>query len=357
MAFAAAPASAETGGAMEVRSFDLAQAMPFTGTPGGPGMPPVTGFSPSTILNPNGLPPAGPGERDPHTVLPQPPAGKAAVGVSARFGEKEGLIPRGLVWRVFADKAEASGAYPLVAEAVEPAPVFFLSPGGYVLHVSYGLASSARKIIVGANSRREQLVIQAGAVKLQSDVNDKPIPAQKVAFDIFEGSFLQGKTSTRPFFRGANSGQLVVLPSGTYHVVSTYGEGNAVIQADLNVQPGKLTDAVIHHRAAEITLKLVQGVGGTALPDTQWSVLTPGGDTIKEATGAFPVFVLAEGEYAVIARHDGKTYTKEFVVESGKDTEVEVQMNAQAAPKSAQPSFDGTSGEVPAGEMNLNDTE
>lgn len=318
----AAPAAAQQMG-QQNRAPVFSQVLPFTGTPASPRPGPGVGFAPQTLLNPGGQPVA-PSPGDPHTVLPQPPAGKAAIGVSARFGEADGLVPRGLVWRVFADKPEASGAYPLVAEAVEPAPVFFLSPGGYVIHVSYGLASSAKRIMVGAASRREQFVLGAGGVKLQSDVNDKPIPAQKVTFDIFEGSFLQGKTSSRPFFRGANTGDLIVLPAGNYYVVSTYGDANAVIQADLNVQPGKLTDATIHHRAAEITLKLVKVAGGDALPDTQWSVLTPGGDTIKESIGAFPVFVLAEGDYVAIARNDGKTYTKEFNVEPGNNADIEV---------------------------------
>ncbi|MDF2994943.1 MAG: hypothetical protein K0R27_580 [Xanthobacteraceae bacterium] len=318
----AMPAAAQQPGGQN-RAPAFTQVLPFTGTPAAPRPGAGGGFTPQTLLNPGGQPPP-PSSGDPHTVLPQPPAGKAAIGVSARFGDADPFIPRGLVWRVFADKPEASGAYPLVAEAVEPAPVFFLSPGGYVIHVSYGLASAAKRVMVGASSRREQMVLSAGGVKLQSDVNDKPIPGQKVTFDIFEGSFLQGRTSSRPFFRGANTGDLIVLPSGNYYVVSTYGDANAVIQADLNVQPGKLTDATIHHRAAEITLKLVKNVGGDALPDTQWSVLTPGGDTIKESVGAFPVFVLAEGDYVAIARNDGKTYTKEFNVEPGKDSDIEV---------------------------------
>jgi len=304
-------------------------ALPFAGTqaPGNSAVRLPQLLAPST----GGLRPVAPDASDPHTILPQPPPGKAAIGMSARFGEGEAFVPRGLVWRVFADRPEASGAYPLVAEAAEPAPVFFLSPGGYVVHVSYGLASVARRIAVGADSRREQIVMQAGGVKLQSDVNDTPIPQQKVAYDIFEGSFLQGKASSRPFFRGANSGDLVVLPAGNYYVVSTYGEGNAVIQADLSVQSGKVTEAVIHHRAAEVSLRLVNAAGGAALAEAQWSVLTPGGDTIKESMGTVPTFVLAEGEYTVIARYDGKTFSKDFTVEAGKDGPIEV-LTSQTPP-------------------------
>ncbi|MCS0501882.1 hypothetical protein [Ancylobacter mangrovi] len=292
-------------------------------------------ISPTNRMAPPLVPPAAagtPAHGDPHTILPQPPPGKAAIGMSARFGDKEPLIPRGLVWRVFADRAEASGAYPLVAEAAEPAPVFFLSPGGYVVHVSYGLASVARRIVVGQESRREQLILRAGAIRLESDVADKPIPAQKVTYDIYEGSFLQGRASSRPFFRGANSGDLVVLPAGNYYVVSTYGDGNATIQVDVSVVAGKVAEATLHHRAAEVTLRLVNAAGQEPLPGTQWSVLSPGGDAIKESIGSTPTLALAEGEYTAVARYEGKTYSKDFNVEAGKDGPIEVVVGEQAAP-------------------------
>ncbi|WP_246669012.1 hypothetical protein [Ancylobacter sp. TS-1] len=303
------------------------QALPFVGTP--PATGPAAGPRPTTG--------AAGAITDPHSILPQPPAGKVAIGMSARFGDNEPFIPRGLVWRVFADRPEASGAYPLVAEAADPAPVFFLSPGGYVVHVSYGLASVARRIVVGDESRREQLVVPAGGVTLHSDVNDRPIPTQKVTYDIFEGSFLQGRASTRPYFRGASSGDTIILPAGDYYVVSTYGEGNAVIQADVAVAPGKVTDATLHHRAGEVTMRLVRVAGGEALPETQWSILTPGGDGIKESINSLPVFVLAEGEYTAVARYEGKTYTKEFAVEAGKDGPVEVMIGDQVAPQGIEP--------------------
>lgn len=322
-----------------LNSGSLAQALPFVGT-----QAPAASQGPK-IAAPQILAPGGVRPGDPHAILPPPPAGKVAIGMSARFGEADPLVPRGLVWRIFADRPEASGAYPLVAEAAEPAPVFFLSPGGYVVHVSYGLASVARRIMVGDQSRREQMTLSAGAVKLQSDVNDKAIPREKVSYDIFEGSFLQGRASSRPFYRGANSGELIILPAGDYYVVSTYGEGNAVIQADLAVASGKVTDATLHHRAAEMSLKLVQAKGGAALPNTQWSVLSPGGDAIKESTVAVPSFVLAEGEYVAIARYEGKTYSKEFSVQSGKNGPVELLLGEQQPVPGTGVSSEGGSGD------------
>jgi hypothetical protein len=90
------------------------------------------------------------------------------------------------------------------------------------------------------------------------------------------------------------------------------------------VQAAKLTDATVTHRAAIITLKLVNEKGGEAIADTQWSVLTPGGDVIKESIGAFPRVILAEGEYRAIARNDNRTYEGDFRVVNGVDSEVEI---------------------------------
>ena len=64
--------------------------------------------------------------------------------------------------------------------------------------------------------------------------------------------------------------------------------------------------------------------GGEALANTAWSVLTPGGDVVKESIGAFPRVILAEGEYRAIARNEGKVFEREFKVVTGVDGDVEV---------------------------------
>ncbi len=73
-----------------------------------------------------------------------------------------------------------------------------------------------------------------------------------------------------------------------------------------------------------MTLKLVNAPGGEALANTSFTVLTPGGDVIREMIGAFPSLVLAEGEYVAIARRDGRTYQGTFAVRSGRDRDVEI---------------------------------
>src|SRR4029077_1327610 len=89
---------------------------------------------------------------------------------------------------------------------------------------------------------------------------------------------------------------------------------NSIVNADIRVMSGKRIDVTIRHHCPTLTLKLVNKPGAEALANTTFTVLTPGGDVIRELVGAFPSLVLAEGEYVVIARHDSKVYQSTFQV-------------------------------------------
>jgi hypothetical protein len=282
-------------------------------------------------------------QRDPHAFIPQVASGKVALAVSARYAADGAYIPRAMTWRVFAERPD--GGNPLaVAEAQDAYPVFALDPGNYIVHASYGLASSSRRVQLTGETKKETLVIPAGGLRVQGLIGDQVIPPHRLRFDIYEGSFLQRgpvngrarKSERPPVLRGASGSDLVFLPAGTYYVQSTFGDGNAQIQADVRIEPGRLTDATVHHRAAQITLRLVNVPGGEAIANTQWSVVTPGGDMIRESTGAFPSVVLAEGEYIAVARHIDKTCQQTFKVQSGNDREIEVLMGQCEVPNPAR---------------------
>jgi hypothetical protein len=160
-------------------------------------------------------------------------------------------------------------------------------------------------------------------VRIEARVGDVRIPTGQISFDIFAGSEFD-TSDRRALVQNVVSGDVVMLPEGTYYIVSNYGDANSVVRSDVHVQAGKLTDIVVTHRAAVLTLKLVNDKGGEALANTQWTVLTPGGDTIKESMGAFPRVILAEGEYHLVARNEGRTFQRDFKVITGVDGEVEV---------------------------------
>jgi hypothetical protein len=303
------------------------------------GTAPFTG-QPSAIFSPPPPPPQQPAPRpalgttrEPVQNLPPASAGKIPLALTARYAADGPFIPRGMHWRIFSAKNDPSAQPNLAAESTEAYPVFALAPGEYLVHAAYGLATTTKRVTLRDEPRRESVVVPGGGLRLQGRVGDTVISPQRLKFEVYEGSFLQrsggasptGGRAERPaVVRNAMAGDLVLLPAGTYYIQSTYGEGNAVIQADVRVEPGRLTDATVHHRAAHITLKLVNSAGGEAIANTQWSVLTPGGDSIKESIGAFPSVVLAEGDYVAVARHDGRTYQELFRVQSGLDREIEV---------------------------------
>jgi hypothetical protein len=263
-------------------------------------------------------PPSSPNQ--PMTMVP---AGRVALELGARFGKDAPPITSGLTWRVYSAKQDSTGNYPLVREEKVGSPTIVLPPGPYIVHVGFGLANAAKPVTLRSDTVREVFELPAGGLRLEGRVGDVKIPAGQITFDIYRGSQFE-PGDRRPIAERVMTGDVVVVPEGTYYIVSDYGSANSIVRSDIRVQAGKLTDITVTHRAAVVTLKLVSGRGGEALANTAWSVLTPGGDVIKESIGAFPRVVLAEGDYRAIARNDGRVYERDFKVINGVDGDVEV---------------------------------
>jgi hypothetical protein len=259
-------------------------------------------------------------------VVPPPGAstsGQAVLSLTARYGKDLPVISNGLVWRVFADRPDETGTFKLIREDHGATPNIVLPPGSYVVHVALGLVSAVRPVTLKAETDREAFILPAGGLRIEGRVGTSKIPQNQIAFSIYKGSQFEGSERSA-LVPNVSPGDIALVPEGTYYIVSNYGDANSVVRSDIRVQAGKLTDVTISHRAAVITLKLVSDKGGEALANTAWSVITPGGDVIKESIGAFPRVVLAEGEYRAIAKNEGKVFERPFNVVNGVDGEVEV---------------------------------
>jgi hypothetical protein len=261
----------------------------------------------------------------PAAVVPQGAAapGQGVLSLSARYGKDLPSINGGLVWRVFADRPDDAGTFKMIREDRTATPNILLPPGNYVVHVALGLVSAVRAVTLKAETDRESFLLPAGGLRIEGRVGTSKIPQNQISFAIYKGSQFEGGDRA-PLVPTVAAGDVVLMPEGTYYIISNYGDANSVVRSDIRVQTGKLTDVVITHRAAVITLKLVSDRGGEALANTAWSVITPGGDVIKESIGAFPKVVLSEGEYRAIAKNEGKVYERPFNVVNGVDGEVEV---------------------------------
>ena len=258
---------------------------------------------------------------------PQPPAnmktGEGALMASARYSSDGAAINGGLHWRVYADKPDQSGVFRLLKEDSSAQPTFVLPAGNYIVHVAFGLASTAKPVQVSRDATREVFEIAGGGLRIEGRVGTSKIPPGQISFDIYQGSQFE-QSEKRPIAASVTTGAVVLVPEGTYYILSKYGDGNAVVRSDIRVAAGKLTDITVTHRAAQIMFKLVSKRGGEALANTDWAVLSPAGDTITETKGAFPRVILAEGEYKIIARNDNKVYQQDLTVIPGVDGEIEV---------------------------------
>jgi hypothetical protein len=285
----------------------------------------------------------------PHPA-PLEPAMPVPVTFKALLTEVGPKVESGLIWRVFASAAGADGKHKLVSTHREAMPTAALLPGDYLVNAAFGLSNLTKKIKVqSGRSLEETFVLNTGALRLEGVLaNGEPLPAEIVHFDILSDE--EDQFGNRHTILGdAKPGAVIRLNAGAYHILSRYGDANATVRADVTIEPGKLTDATLKHVASKVTFKLVQGLGGEAQADTQWSILTKTGDVVKENVGALPTCILAPGAYAVVARHADASYTRTFDVGASEAKQIEVVMDdGPATPEALRAVTNPTPAPAPA---------
>jgi hypothetical protein len=255
-----------------------------------------------------------------------------AVHLSARITEDGGAIPEGLVWRIFDTRTDSSGQLAMVAKSEEANAELQLPPGDYAIHVSYGRAQASDNLTVAPGDNSKTIILDAGAIRLNAAITgDVPVPVALVHFDIFSAGASEADRTM--IAENINANDIVTLNAGTYHVVSYFGDVNAVVRADLRVEPGQLTDATLYHRASQVSFKLISEPNGEAIADVDWTVKSSDGETVFTNIGAFPATVLAEGDYMVLAKRGDAVFNREFEVMPGQAREIEVMTDVYAAPK------------------------
>ena len=123
-----------------------------------------------------------------------------------------------------ASKPDASGAFQLVREDRSPTPNIVLAPGGYVVHASLGLVSAVRPVTLRNDTVREQFDLPAGGLRIEGRVGTTKIPQGQITFSIYKGSqFEVGERA--PLAQNVAAGDVMLVPEGTYYIISNYGDG------------------------------------------------------------------------------------------------------------------------------------
>ncbi len=222
----------------------------------------LAAVSASAQVNPTPVPPA------PTTPIPSAPIptaipaarGTNLLSLTASFGANSAPLRTGIAWRVFSDHPGANGSYPLVAQTDDASPTLPLADGNYVVHAAYGLAGATKWIVMNGQPASENVVLNAGALRITSMLGDTKISAARLLISIYVAE--PGNSEAKLVVPNAKPGTLLGLPEGSYHIVSTYLDSapsgtttaasatpanatNSVVNADIKVQPGKLTDTVL----------------------------------------------------------------------------------------------------------------
>ena len=250
---------------------------------------------------------------------------KVNVALSAVLTEDGQPIDQGLIWHVFREHTLPEDKRVLVSQIREAAPRLKLDPGEYMINAAFGRATLTRKIVVeDGKPLTEVFNLNAGGLRIKAVLaGGEPAPERSVAFDVLSQDRDQSGNRVR-IIAAARPGLIIRLNAGTYQVVSTYGDANARVRADVTVEAGKLTEATLAQTGAKVTFKLVGREGGEALADVSWAIIGTKSETVKEAVGALPTHILAAGRYAVVAKHQGRTFRAEFTAKSGESAIVEV---------------------------------
>jgi hypothetical protein len=250
--------------------------------------------------------------------------GVVPVQLTALLTDGGPQLTTGLTWRVFEKPLRSSDEPKLVATSKQAIPDFRLPVGEFMINVAYGRANLVRSIAVTGGPLSEQFVLNAGGLRFSAEMPDgTKLSPSTVLCDIYSDDRDQTGDRIR-VVAGARLGTILRLNAGIYYVSSLYGDANAVVQAEVGVEAGKLTEAKLTHTGSTVTLKLVTQRGGEALAETRWTITTPDGNVVKESVGALPSHILAAGRYTAQATRGADTVSKEFVVLPGKSAQVEL---------------------------------
>jgi len=251
---------------------------------------------------------------------------EAVLRLDAHLSPQSLPLKQGLVWRIFSAEIGLDNQLPLIDTRQGGMAEFHLAEGDYFVHVAFGRVNVSKRLTLEAGrAYYENIELNAGGLTLNVETSSGHMNKDRVRFAIYRQA-----DDTLPqmlIVENVKANTVVRLQAGGYHVISTYGDANAITSADIRVEAGKLTQAIMEHHAAQITLKLVREAGGEALADTSWVIMNASGDTVREIANPHVDIVLLEGDYIAYARNKEHSYAREFSVIPGVDVEIDLLMS------------------------------
>lgn len=260
--------------------------------------------------------------------------------IFARLTKNGKIIESNILWRVFAVNKHSNAdnkinlkKFKEIQHSNEARPVFKLVPGDYYVQGSFGRISAIKNIHIEAGKNLNSFInLNAGALEMKALVINGTIDTnKKLNFAIYND---ESENDTYSLLDKIKEADLVVpLENGFYHLVSRYGDVNSIKRANIKVIAGKISIVTFKHEAAKCTLRLLRSKKGNALADTKWTIKDASGDVVFKTNGTYATAILASGSYVALAQNAKHLYQKDFIIESGKDLNVNVLTSDKAETK------------------------
>ncbi len=306
-----------------------AKADPAPATTGAISNDDPTGQKPPAKINLGNRPiPKLPDEVRPTFLINEEPtdAGEEGLRLRGQITSATATITRPIDWTAYKVEDAKADRWRKIASVETAEASISLPPGQYVVRASYGAARAAKVLVVKPGKRIDAtFILNAGGLRVVPGLAFLDTPKDISAKHWVFGASANEKGKRRLFAQSTAIGEVVRLNAGTYTLVSRFGNANAVVETNITIRPGTLTEVEINHKVGIVSFRLKNPPDeASGKSSVKWQLVDGKGNIIVRTDGNEMKQILAPGSYRIMVEHKGKSYTSEFMVEIGETKAVEI---------------------------------
>ncbi len=253
--------------------------------------------------------------------------GKEGIKLKAQITASTAAITREIDWRIYQIEDIKKQKWRQVGAKLTAEALFTLPTGNYVVRAVYGSVRAAKVIAVDEGKQVDAtFILNAGALRVQPALAFLDAPQGTAAKHWVFGTAKSSQGKRRLFSQSNTPDEVIRLNAGTYRLVSRYGDANALVETDITIKPGLLTEVEINHKAGIATFVSTTPANAKdpAKDTTRWELKDAAGATVVRSTGLRTSHILAPGDYEMTADVGGKTFKSSFKIAIGEAKTVEI---------------------------------
>jgi hypothetical protein len=212
-----------------------------------------------------------------------------------------------------------------VLRSALPDPELILPPGAYRVVAQLGAARTELGVrLSGGQALEEVLILPAGELRLETRLSGRDAPIETEVSYLITPVDAAATPEDAGVLRSAQADWKLYLEAGRYRVQSAYGQGNAIVEQLVTVEPGSSQKLTLTHEVGRAQLGLVRVAGGLTLGRVQWTIRDAEGKQVASSREAVPELDLRAGQYVALAEHDNKVERAAFTIVPNQTTVVEI---------------------------------